>query len=262
MNYYPFHIGDYASATRHLSWNEDAAYRRLIDAYYIKEGPLPAELRQVFRLVMAQTDEQREAVETVLNEFFELTPEGWRHSRCDNELLVMLEKKNRQRGNANARWDKHRAEVGNATAMPRHSRDDATAQKQDADAMPPTPTPTPTPKEKQSTARKRAPIRPESVPDSVWQDFLAIRRAKRAPLTDTALDGIANEAAKAGMSLAEALAMCCQRGWQGFNAGWVVNAARAAPNRQDRISATVAELTGRSRNRPEVVDVVAVERAS
>ena len=27
MNYYPFHIGDYLSATRHLSWEEDAAYR-------------------------------------------------------------------------------------------------------------------------------------------------------------------------------------------------------------------------------------------
>ena len=25
MNYYPFHIGDYVSATRHLTWDEDAA---------------------------------------------------------------------------------------------------------------------------------------------------------------------------------------------------------------------------------------------
>ena len=41
MNFYPFHIGDYASATRHLTWIEDAAYRRLLDVYYVKEGPLP-----------------------------------------------------------------------------------------------------------------------------------------------------------------------------------------------------------------------------
>lgn len=38
--------------------------------------------------------------------------------------------------------------------------------------------------------------------------------------------------------------------------------ARASPTRQDRITATVAELTGRTRNQPEIVDVVAVERAS
>ncbi len=69
--------------------------------------------------------------------------------------------------------------------------------------------------------RSRAAVRPDSVPERVWQDFQAIRKAKRTPLTDTALNGIAREAAKAGMSLSDALAMCCERGWQGFNAGWV-----------------------------------------
>lgn len=56
MNYYPFHIGDYLSATRHLSWEEDAAYRRLLDTYYTNEKPLPSELRAVCRLVLANTD--------------------------------------------------------------------------------------------------------------------------------------------------------------------------------------------------------------
>lgn len=70
MNYYPFHIGDYLSATRHLSWEEDAAYRRLLDTYYTNEKPLPSELRAVCRLVLATTESQREAVKTVLEEFF------------------------------------------------------------------------------------------------------------------------------------------------------------------------------------------------
>ena len=69
--------------------------------------------------------------------------------------------------------------------------------------------------------RSRAAVRPDSVPERVWQDFLAIRKAKRAPLTDTAIEGISREAERAGLTLAEALAICCQRGWQGFNAGWV-----------------------------------------
>ena len=64
-------------------------------------------------------------------------------------------------------------------------------------------------------------LKPEGVSDSVWSDFLAIRKAKRAPLTATALEGIEREAKKAAMNLADVLALCCTRGWQGFKADWV-----------------------------------------
>ena len=43
MNFYPFHIGDYAAHTRHLSLMEDLAYRRLIDLYYLGEEALQGE---------------------------------------------------------------------------------------------------------------------------------------------------------------------------------------------------------------------------
>lgn len=112
--------------------------------------------------------------------------------------------------------------------------------------------------------------RPESVPEGTWADFLAIRTAKRSPLTATALRGIEREAGKAGLTLAEAIAKCCERGWQGFEASWVVGQqppvraapARASPSRQDRISAAVAELTGRSRQQPEIIDVDVTERTA
>ncbi len=134
MNYYPFHIGDYASKTRHLSWDEDTAYRRLMDVYYTTEKPIPLDVRQACRLVMAQTDAQREAVETVLQEFFEQTENGWVNHRVERELASMREKQNKQREKANKRWSK-----------PQHDQNDAVASKTDAVAMPPTPTPTPTP---------------------------------------------------------------------------------------------------------------------
>ncbi len=86
MNYYEHHLGDYLRDTAHLSMLEDGAYRRLLDAYYIREAPLPAAMRDVHRLVRAQTKQDREAVETVLREFFTESPEGWRHSRCDREI--------------------------------------------------------------------------------------------------------------------------------------------------------------------------------
>lgn len=68
------------------------------------------------------------------------------------------------------------------------------------------------------------------IDEQVANDFLAIRKAKRAPLTTTALDGIKREADKAGVTLSQALATCAVRGWQSFKAEWDgVAAAPAAP---------------------------------
>ncbi|MCM2312200.1 MAG: DUF1376 domain-containing protein [Steroidobacteraceae bacterium] len=145
MNYFPFHIGDYMSATRHLSWAEDCAYRRLLDTFYVSEKPLPLDLRAVCRLVLASTDEQREAVRVVLEEFFVLTEAGWINDRAMREIDEMRIRQDKQREKANKRWQCQKQEPGNAPAMPRYEQDDAAASENDADAMPPTPTPTPTP---------------------------------------------------------------------------------------------------------------------
>jgi hypothetical protein len=48
-----------------------------------------------------------------------------------------------------------------------------------------------------------------------------IRKSKKSVLTKTALDGMRSEAEKAGLSMDQALAMCCTRGWQSFKAEWV-----------------------------------------
>lgn len=86
MNYFKFHIGDYASATRHLSWDEDMAYRRLLDAYYMREAPLPLDMKHVYRLTMATSKAQRHAVDVVLAEFFTVTDRGYCNDRCEEEI--------------------------------------------------------------------------------------------------------------------------------------------------------------------------------
>ena len=62
---------------------------------------------------------------------------------------------------------------------------------------------------------------PDGVSLSVWQDFQKLRKTKKAPVTDTAIEGIRREALKAGIGLSDALATCCQRGWTWFKADWV-----------------------------------------
>ena len=214
MNYYPFHIGDYLSATRHLTWEEDAAFRRLLDVYYTTEKPLPVELRAVYRLVVASTDAHREAVENVLNEFFTLTDSGWVNSRADVEIAAMREKQQKQRDKANKRWHKPEPEPGNASAMPRHEGDDAAASDSDADAMPPTPTPTPTPKNK-----KPAPpafVLPDWIPAEAWCGYEEMRKRKRAPMTPRARDLKVAELMRfkeAGHDIAAILDKSTSNGW-------------------------------------------------
>ena len=62
---------------------------------------------------------------------------------------------------------------------------------------------------------------PADIPEQLAKDFSEIRKAKKSPITKTAMDGIEREAEKAGISLKTALETCCQRGWAGFKAEWM-----------------------------------------
>lgn len=58
------------------------------------------------------------------------------------------------------------------------------------------------------------------VSHQVADDFLTIRKSCKAPLTKTALEGIRNQAEKAGLTLDAALRICAERGWRSFKAEW------------------------------------------
>ena len=84
MNYYPFHLGDYATHAGHLNPVEDCAYRRLIDLYMLTEAPLPLDVELLARKIRMR--EYESEVRDVLNEFFTQTDDAWTHSRCDREI--------------------------------------------------------------------------------------------------------------------------------------------------------------------------------
>lgn len=95
MHYYQFHIGDYRSATGHLSNDEDLAYRRLLDMYYDSEQPIPLETHWVARRIRMDI----EVVETVLNDMFQRTENGWRNGRCDSHIAEYHARAERNRVN-------------------------------------------------------------------------------------------------------------------------------------------------------------------
>ena len=81
MHYFQFNIGDYKSHTTHLSLLEDIAYRRLLDLYYLHERPLNSGVASVARQIGMREHETE--VQTVLEEFFKLTEDGWINKRAD-----------------------------------------------------------------------------------------------------------------------------------------------------------------------------------
>lgn len=109
MNFYPFHLGDYASHTRHLGLLEDLAYRRMLDLYYTTENALPAEADKIARLIGMR--EHAQEVADVLSDFFVRTEAGYTHSRCEEELAVYRAKADRAKSANKARWGGARVSV-------------------------------------------------------------------------------------------------------------------------------------------------------
>ena len=98
-------------------------------------------------------------------------------------------------------------------------------------------------KEKEKETKKKV-VMPDGVTESVWQDWLTLRKTKKAAVTQTALDGIEREARKAGVSLQVALETCCARGWTGFKAEWM----QSQPKQQDKNLSAARAIFGDERN--------------
>jgi uncharacterized protein YdaU (DUF1376 family) len=254
MNYYSHNIGDYAQATMHLSLVEDAIYSRLLRRYYAEEAPIVDDVQQVCRWVGARSEEEREAVNLVLREFFTLEDGYWHNKRADAEIAAYQAKSAKASDSAAKRWGgdaKAKPEEceRNANAMPTHSEGNANQEpitnKQETDKEhPPTPRKRGKPKSDVPALSADDLIR-LGVPENVAKEYLAVRARKRADLTELALAGIRREADSIGWTLTDALRTCVERSWQSFNAAWIENQTRAAPVRQtnsQRIADWNAEL--------------------
>lgn len=105
----------------HLSLLEHGVYRQLLDLYYLNECELNA---NALRLICARTAEEMQAAESVLNEFFERTENGYKHKRCDAEIERFHSKSKKAKASADARWNA-KADSNNANAMRTHSERNA-----------------------------------------------------------------------------------------------------------------------------------------
>lgn len=272
MNFYKHHLGDYAQATSHLSFVEDAAYSRCMRKYYAEEKPLPADLKAVQRLIGARTREEKEATQAVLEEFFELQADGWHNKRCDEELAAARAQAETNRRIAEEREARKRART-------EHESSNASSHEQSTNRPPATmgerePSQTP-------LARHQTPEEEKDPPAARVPPAAAGRKpAKRCPEDFEVTPELrAWAAAKApGVNVdreTEAFRdwtfKDSKTDWPATWRTWMrkaspMNGAHASPNRQtatDKRVTTIEALTGRSRSheRPadaaDIIDIAA-----
>lgn len=85
-------------------------------------------------------------------------------------------------------------------------------------------------------------LQSRGVDRQVADDWLTLRKGKKAAVTKTALDIAEREAGKAGMPLHAALEICCSRGWAGFKAEWLTRQNAGGNFRQSESDRRIAEF--------------------
>lgn len=104
MIYFKLYIGDYLRDTAALSLAEHGAYLLMLQHYYATERPLPSG-RELYRLLRAETKQERDAVDAVDARFWVCTDEGLTHARADKEFLKAdrTTQRNRENGKLGGR---------------------------------------------------------------------------------------------------------------------------------------------------------------
>jgi uncharacterized protein YdaU (DUF1376 family) len=196
MNFYPFHIGDYISHTSHLTDEEDLAYRRMIDLYYMTETPFPNDAAWIARRVKSNPA----IVLTLLNEFFELEKDDfWHSSRADKEIAKYQYLQESGKKGAEKRWGNR--DVKTTNSIPN---------------SPPIATPIATKTKNQDHINT-----PDGVSTDLWSDFIAYRKRLKAPVTNRVVTRLIKESKDANMTLEQAIETMIFKGWRSFDATWI-----------------------------------------
>jgi uncharacterized protein YdaU (DUF1376 family) len=220
MHYYKFNIADYRKDTGHLSTIEHGIYRQLIDWYYLDEQPIPEETQMVIRRLRLGSDEVM-FLQNVLADFFVLSKTGYKHKRIEVEIKDYQEQveKNKNNGKLGGRPKKTQSVI---SGLPDESQNNPNQEPLTINHKP-----------KRESATVVA--CPPDVSQQIWNDWVALRKSKKAPITQTVLNGAIAEAKILGWPLEKFLAEWCSRGSQGLKADWIVK-----PNPADKVRLTVA----------------------
>jgi uncharacterized protein YdaU (DUF1376 family) len=206
MHYYTFNVGDYRKDTGHLSTLEHGIYRQLLDWYYLDEKPIPQETQVVLRRLRLGSDSDISALQNVLLDFFVLQADGYHQTRCDADIAAYHSKAEVNKINGKLGGRPKKTQVV-SVGLPDETQNNPNQEPITINQEP----------------KKKATVVacPDGVGEEVWQDWLQLRKAKKAPVTQTVVNSAIKEAEKAGISLNAFLTIWCARGSQGLQAEWL-----------------------------------------
>ena len=89
LPYFPLYPSDFEAKTSHLTMLEDGAYNRLLRLCWMTPGcSLPGDEAWIMRRARAHTDEEKQAVRTVLDEFFTTEKGRVQNPRLTREAML------------------------------------------------------------------------------------------------------------------------------------------------------------------------------
>ena len=224
----PIYIGDYLSDTTRLTTQQHGAYFLLMMDYW-KSGPPPDDdvvLAQITKL----TSDAWSIVRASLEHKFSIKNGRWIHNRIDKEIILAKKKSvdasAKAKVAANKRWGKDNKNASSNTKS---------NTKSNTQAMPEQcPSPSPSPLIKTNTL-SQAPkfnfkdeLKKLGVTDQHADDWLQVRKEKKAANTQTAFDAFLVEIKRSGKSVDDAVKIAAENGWKGFRAEWLQNIPASA----------------------------------
>jgi uncharacterized protein YdaU (DUF1376 family) len=240
MHYFKLNIGDYAKKAGRLSMLQHGSYTLLMQSCYDREQ-FPT-LEEAIEWTWASTTEEIEAVTFVLRKFFVLENGVYVQKRIQEEIAeyhakseqnkrIALERETKRKENSTKRAPVVNGSSGSDNEAPPNHEPRTINQE---------------PLTNKPLVRNTSAIAPPvGISQSVWTDFVQLRKDKKAKLTQTAIDGIEAESVKAGWPLEDALRECCARGWTGFKAEWVADKPNRTMNRQEALESRNREVANR-----------------
>jgi uncharacterized protein YdaU (DUF1376 family) len=123
LPYFPMYPSDYEAKTSHLTISEDGAYFRLLRLCWMTAGcSLPDDEAWITRRARAFSDDERQAIKTILDEFFTLKNGRWINERLTTEYKEasskhLKRKKAGRKGGSAKSLKINDNEPSNATAM-------------------------------------------------------------------------------------------------------------------------------------------------
>ncbi len=160
-----------------------------------------------------------------MSDFFVLGKTGYKHKRIEVEIKDYQEQaeKNKNNGKLGGRPKKTQSVI---SGLPDQSQNNPNQEPITNNHKP-----------KRESATSVA--CPPDVRDQVWNDWVALRKSKKAPITETVVEGARKEAFKLNWPLDKFLVEWCTRGSQGLKADWVKEKQSVSEQRQN----TMAQLT-------------------